>query len=847
MRTAFPKNQRMRSVKDGKGVLLPHSKSKRDGATMNKPLEIHSGWRLFLHEKRELPERFAFPAAGIPAQVPGTVHTDLQAAGLIPDPFYDQNEEAVQWVARNDWRYETVFDMPDGWLGEDKLFLVFEGLDTVADIFLNDILLGRAENMFRSYRYEVRAHLRRGKNVLRVVFTAPETAARQRTVALHQMPSAIFPQRVFLRKAQYSFGWDWGPSLPTMGIWRPVYLRAQSAGIEHLSFDVLALTSREAELQIGCNFWGTLDGTEQAEYELVHGKEVITGHLTVQGTQATGTVRVQRPQLWWPNGQGKPTLHVLTIRLKNALGQVTDELTKKVGIRTVELVTQEDGRDTFYFKINGRKVFVKGANWIPSDSFLPRVREETYRRLLTLARDAHMNLLRVWGGGIYEDERFYALCDELGLMVWQDFMFACAAYPQDEPFLSEVRAEAEENVARLRHHPSVVLWCGNNENEWIWTRETDAPLAEMPGYRLYHREFPAWLKQLDPFRPYWPGTPWGEESDPNGSAKGNRHVWEIWSWWQDYQTVGNDQSLFVTEFGFQAPADVFTWQKYLSPQNLRVQGETFEAHNKQVEGPERLFRFLSAHLPVHCDFAAFVYLTQLNQAFALQSCLEHWRDNERTNGAIIWQLNDCWPVSSWSLIDYRLRPKLSYYQVRRSFAPLLARFRKTEAGVTLRVKSDAPGGFRGRAELVHWEVPHGVPETVMHVALNLRSGQFYDLFGGKEEGRAVLRIASVYDEDNALVARVVHAEKPWKYLSLPAAKGKMRWRLTEQAVELESSVPVLFVTLRHGKAVFADQGFVLLPGERKRVEILSGGEEMAAQEIETLCLNDFLTGERAEE
>ncbi len=809
---------------------------------MNHRLDLNTRWTLFLHKKREVPANVSFPARGIPAQVPGTVHTDLQAVGLIPDPFYDRNEQAVQWVAHNDWRYETVFDLPEEWLKKDNLFLVFEGLDTVADIYLNGKLLGNAANMFRTFRYEVRRFVRARDNVLQVVFIAPDIAAQQRTVALRQMPSAIFPQRVFLRKAQYSFGWDWGPSLPTMGIWRPVYLRAQSVGIEHLFFDVLALTPQEAELQIACDFWGALSGTEQVEYELVHGQQIFSGRLERQGRQAVARIRVDRPQLWWPNGQGTPTLHTLTLRLKDSAGHLLDERTKKVGMRTVELVTCENGADTFHFKINGRKVFVKGANWIPSDSFLPRVGQETYRRLLTLARDAHMNMIRVWGGGIYEDDDFYALCDELGLMVWQDFMFACAAYPQDEPFLSEVRTEVEENVARLRHHPSVVLWCGNNENEWIWTREANAPLKEMPGYRLYHREFPAWLKRLDPFRPYWPGTPWGEESDPNGTTKGNRHVWEIWSWWQDYETVRHDQSLFVTEFGFQAPADAFTWQKYLSAENLLVQGEVFEAHNKQVEGPERLFRFLSAHLPVRTDFAAFVYLTQLNQAFALQTCLEHWRDNGRTNGAIIWQLNDCWHVSSWSLIDYEGRPKLSYYQVRSSFAPLLLRFKKTDAGFELRIKAEAPAAFRGRVELLRWEVPNGDLTTVERYALKLDAGQTRRLFARTTRAQAVLWIATAYDENNAMVARAVHAEKPWKYLTLPATKGKMRWRLAEQAVELESSVPALFVALHHAKAVFADQGFVLLPGERKRVEFLRGGEAVTPDAIAVLSLNDFLNG-----
>ena len=272
--------------------------------------------------------------------------------------------------------------------------------------------------------------------------------------------------------------------------------------------------------------------------------------------------------------------------------------------------------------------------------------KEKYETLLKYAKDANMNFVRVWGGGIYENEIFYELCDELGLLIWQDFMFACASYPEHKEFMKNVEDEVEQNIERLQHHPSIALWCGNNENEWIWHQEMKTSYKEMPGYKIYHEVIPDILKAADPERPYWPSSPFGSDDDPNAYSSGNRHEWGIWSKWIDYSEVKNDNSLFVTEFGFQGPANKKTFEKYLSKNKRYSQDPVFEFHNKQVEGPERVFKFLSGNLPIKTEWEDFIYLAQLNQALALKTCLERWRINwPVANGSIIWQLNDCWPVA----------------------------------------------------------------------------------------------------------------------------------------------------------------------------------------------------------
>lgn len=618
------------------------------------------------------------PERTIPAKVPGVVHLDLMNAGKIPDPFYRRNELDARWVEEREWWYRRSFLVDKGFLSHDEVELVFHGLDTVATVWLNGEGLGETENMFVPHLFSVKGSLREGENILVVKFAPPTKVAEEREARFGKLWAAFYSARPYLRKAPYSFGWDWGPRLPTVGIWRPVELRAyDTACFRHLWGFVKALSDdrRQAEVQVEAEIHAVTETEATIHFELRHGDqnfEVSTPIPLMRGNQTVkATLTVSNPRLWFPNGLGDQPLYTLTATLK-VEGAVISSHSVRVGLRTVELVRERDEEgESFLFRVNGIPVFCKGANWIPSDSFLPRVTGQRYRDLLTKAKGAHMNMLRVWGGGIYEDETFYDLCDELGIMVWQDFMFACAEYPEEAWFHEGVQREAETVVKMLRHHPCIVLWCGNNENDWLFHAGGFGRKDRFLGETIYARLLPRVCERLDPSRPYWQGSPFGG-ADPNSEREGDRHSWSVWSGWRDYSKYHEDRGRFISEFGFQAPPSLETVESFTAPQDRYPNSLVMEHHNKQGEGTERLYRFLAAHFRVPEDFADWIRLTQINQGEALKTGIVHWRRRKfKTAGTLFWQLNDCWPVVSWSVLDYFGRPKAAYYFVKRAFAPFL--------------------------------------------------------------------------------------------------------------------------------------------------------------------------------
>ena len=617
----------------------------------------------------------AFPIGKwLPAAVPGTIHTDLMANGLLEDPFYRDNERKVQWVDKVEWLYRTEFNVADDFVAEDAVQLVAEGLDTVADIFLNGQPVAHTENMYITHRLAVKKYLRVGKNELRIRFHSPTLHAKALEKKHGQLCHTHESHRLYLRKAQYSFGWDWGPILPTSGIWKPVHLEAfRAARLANVFVDSEvdeALEKVRLTIRIETEWFGDAQGGLQAKIEF----DGIEKTVRVDNEQVSLAAEIEKPRMWWPAGCGDQNLYDMSVILLQE-GEEIDRLTIRFAIRKLELVREKDKwGESFFFKINNIPVFCKGANWIPSDNFLPRAREEKYRNLLQMAKDANMNMIRVWGGGVYEEDAFYDICDELGLMVWQDFMFACGGYPVYAEYQENVASEIEQVVRRLRNHPSIVLWCGNNENEWIWYGATGISYDDMPGLSLFHELIPEIVERLDPTRPYWPSSPFGGD-DPNSQEHGNRHQWDIWSNWTDFTQVRNDHGRFITEFGFQAPPNVATFEKVTLPEDRYPQSEILEFHNKQVDGQERLFRFLAGHVRMPESFDDFIFKSQLVQGEALKTCIEHWRRCKfRTAGSIIWQLNDCWPASSWSLIDSESTPKAAYFYTRRAFGPILVSF-----------------------------------------------------------------------------------------------------------------------------------------------------------------------------
>ncbi len=635
-------------------------------------IDIHDGWSL---SAAQLPD--GAPDLGesvVPATVPGSVHTDLMAAGLLADPYLDLNETTQHWVGNSTWRYRTTFDA-DPQPGT-QYELAFDGLDTVAVVTLNDTEVARTANMHRGYRFDVTSLLRAGANELTVTFTAVREYTDAVRAELGERPNVYPEPSQYVRKMACNFGWDWGPTVVTAGIWKDVRLEAWTTARLARVRPIVRVdgTTGQSRVEIDIQRAPGQDGLLTVEVTLAGQRRRVD--VPAGASHAVADLSVPDAELWWPRGHGDQALYDLAVDLIDGAGSVLDQWNRRIGFRTVTLTTEEDEAGTsFVLAVNDTPLFVRGANWIPDDCFVSRVDEARYRERITQAVDANMNLLRIWGGGIYEKDEFYDVCDELGVLVWQDFLFACSAYPEGEPIGSEVEAEARENVVRLMPHPSLVLWNGNNENiwgywDWGWQDKFD---GRDWGWGFYSELLPAVVAELDPSRPYWSGSPYSGTPDrhPNDPDHGNHHSWEVWNR-QDYTTYRESRPRFVSEFGYQGPPNWATIDRAISDQPLTPDSPGMLHHQKAFEGNERLKTGAAPHLPAATSMQDWHYLMQLNQAQAVTFGIEYFRSlRPRCMGAIVWQLNDCWPVTSWAAVDGDGRRKLLWYALRRVYAEQL--------------------------------------------------------------------------------------------------------------------------------------------------------------------------------
>lgn len=627
-------------------------------------ISLNGKWKVYDTEKE-----FEFLGT-----VPGTVQGDIVEQKLMPHPYIGLNEKLFRRLENKTWVYEKVFFIEK--LEKKSYFLVFEGIDTVSEIYLNDTYLGNTENMFLTYRYDVSDILKEGENKLRVVIHSPTKHAKKLEDIYGRLHAVEDPKRVYIRKAQYSFGWDWGARIVSSGIYKDVYIEELSDG--KLKYPTAYLE----DLKGSVVFEGYVENiNDPSKYEvqvLINEKEVIKLPVFKEDNEYKfkGSMVIENLKLWFPRDLGESYLYTVLFNLIKE-GNVIYSTTKNIGFRTVEILKgdDEDG-ESFIFVINGKKVFIKGANWIPIDNILSFATDERYQKLLKMAYNANINMLRVWGGGIYEKEIFYETCDRMGILIWQDFMFSCAEYPDHlEWFRNLSIKEVRENVLKLRHHPSIIIWCGNNENNWAfedWGYNFKVDNKNL-GNTLYLEDFPNICLKEDSSRPYWPSSPFsGKGLKANSNLAGDTHVWNVWSGWQDYKEYEKDTSRFVSEFGFQAAPDIETIKFFVIEREREIFSDTMLNHNKQIEGMERLIRFLSTRFGLPKDFDSFVYLTQLNQAEAIKFGVEHWRSRKyKTSGTIYWQLNDSWPVFSWSSIDYFERPKALYFYTKKFYSKIL--------------------------------------------------------------------------------------------------------------------------------------------------------------------------------
>ena len=615
--------------------------------------------------------------APIPATVPGEVYADLFAAELIPDPFNGDNERRLHWIGSVDWSYRTSFTFAPG--DEQRHDLVFDGLDTIATVLLNGIEVGRTANQHRSYRFDVTGIVQAGQNDLEVRFEGPVTAAQRLSEELGERPRAYGHPFNAIRKMAAGYGWDWGPDLAGVGIWKSVRIESWST-VRLGSVRPLALvdgTTGRLETHVDLE-WADPVATDVVEVVVTLADQTIAVPVIPGDTEATVELSVDDVELWWPIGYGSQSRYDVTVQV----GEQSHAA--KVGFRTVELSHTPDEHGTgFAIVVNGTLIYVKGFNWIPDDALLTRLSPATYRTSIDEAVAAGANLLRVWGGGLYESDDFYEVCDELGILVWQDFLFACAAYAEEEPLRSEVIAEAREAVTRLSSHPSLAVWNGNNENiwgyvEWGWRQ----PLAGRTwGDGYYSEILPSIVAELDPPVPYSPGSPYSyaKYHHPNDFRSGTMHIWDVWNQ-LDYNHYRDYPARFVSEFGFQGPPGWSTLFSVVHDEPADPYGEQMLVHQKAHQGNLKLERGLGDHLPMWSttptpNLDDWHWLTSLNQARAVSFGVEHLRSYyPRNRGAIVWQLNDNWPVISWAAVDYAGTRKPLWHALHRAYADRLLTF-----------------------------------------------------------------------------------------------------------------------------------------------------------------------------
>ena len=653
--------------------------------------------------------------------VPTTVCTDLLANGVLEDPYYRDNEDATLLALRNDYEYSRTFTVSDEFLTEDKVELVCHGIDTIADIFLNEELLFHADNMHRTWRIDVKDKLRSGENALRIYFYSPaeyaEKLHRENTIYTTSDTINGFEQ---VRKSHCMYGWDWGPQLPDMGIFRDIELCASSC-------------ARLADLYVRqAHSKNIADVTVSTDTELLGGYSrglVMEAKLTgpdgriwncrkeFDGGKQTLNFHVEDPQLWWPNGYGEHPLYELQVVLTCADGTALETRQMNIGLRTLTVNTDPDQWGSkFEFCVNGVSIFSMGANYIPEDSILTRITPARTEALLRQCVRANYNTIRVWGGGYFQDDSFYDCCDRLGLIVWQDLLFACAVYEVTDDFAKSIVAETQDNIRRLRHHACIGLWCGNNELEWGWSG-WDMGFGDDPRRRAdYIKQFewilPQAAKEVDPDRFYWIASPssGGSFDDPNDQNRGDVHYWEVWHRLKPFTEYRKYHFRYCSEFGFQSFPGMKTIETFTLPEDRNVFSDIMECHQKNGTANGRILMYLADNFLYPASFDTLLYASQVLQAEAIRYGVEHWRANRgRCMGSLYWQVNDCWPVASWSSLDYYNRWKPLHYYAKNFYAPLMCSVEEENGIAKLRICSEQ---MHAETCTVHWQL-RGAEDAVL--------------------------------------------------------------------------------------------------------------------------------------
>jgi len=833
-----------------------------------------------------------------PAVVPGCVHTDLLRNGMIADPFYATNEHDLQWIDKKDWEYEASFDVSAELLGASVLELVFDGLDTYADVTVNGQHLLSADNMFRSWRADVKPLVKANGNKVHIRFRSPVQEDLPKLEALgYPLPAANDQSElgglgerkisIFARKAPYHYGWDWGPRFVTSGIWREARLEGWSGlKISDVYMHQNSVSAEEAQLHAAVEIYAEKEWSGvlrlSADGQTWEQSETLRpGHNV-----ALVPVVIKSPKLWWCRGLGEPNMYTFTAELiQEGQEQAGAQSSVRTGLRTAKLVRDKDAGGngaTFHFELNGVPVFAKGANHIPNDSFLTDVTEERYRHEIMTAVASNMNMLRVWGGGIYEHPAFYRLCDENGLLVWQDFMFACSMYPGDEAFLNNVRLEAAENVKRLRNHPCIALWCGNNEIDsawanydegagWGWKHQYEPEIREKiwADYEeIFHRILPDAVSAYAPTTDYWPSSPLvslsgGREQHAHPlTTEGDVHYWGVWHNVEPFENYNKKIGRFMSEYGFQSFPEYRTVRAFAEETELRIDSKVMLAHQKNGDGNRLIKQYMDIYMSEPKDFPSFLYMSQVLQAEAMKTAIEaHRRKKPYCMGSLYWQMNDCWPVASWAGMDYYGRWKALQYYTRRSFDDTLLSFERTDGGrIEIHLVTDRLEPIQGQLNVKLFDfggtlLKEQASEAFVNgngtaIVMSLREE---DWLTGYDAGEVVLYAELIAAGCEAISGEYYFAAA--KELNLQPCAIK----LTEAAgsggarfvLETDRLAKQVRLTAEHD-GIFSDNYFDLIPGRPKVVAFLSREEGEAEfkpafpGKLEAHSMIDFLASSSIE-
>ena len=793
------------------------------------------------------------------ATVPGDVFSDLLDNKLIEDPFILDNEKGAQWVSETDWEYKTNFALSEDQLQKKHLQLNFEGLDTYAKIFLNDSLILNANNAFRQWEVDVKPLLKE-ENQLRILF---ERTSKQEAIEKSKLPYDL-PEgnRIFTRKAQFQYGWDWGPKLNTSGIWRPIKLVGwNDFRIENVYLKQIALkdtsSNHVAEIKFNSNL------KEDLSYSVYVNDSLIRNvNLNLSTYNPDIPFSIKNPKLWWPHNLGEPYLYDIKVVVKDHQ-KILDSISVKHGIRKIDLITEKDSLgESFYFKVNGVPVYAKGANYIPQHSFQNEVQNSHYERLLNDVIDANMNMLRIWGGGIYENDMFYDLCDEKGILVWQDFMFACAMYPGDDDFLNNVAKEAEDNIKRLRNHASIALWCGNNESSEGWYRwGWQANRSDTEKKEIWSN----YLKVFDSILPnkvttlteidYWESSPKYGRGNPKYKFEGDAHDWWIWHDAYPFEHLEENIPRFMSEFGFQSFPSYDAIRYINQSDSINISSEGFKNHQKHARGFQLIDEYMKRDFPVpniYTENASlseakvskstedYIYMSQVLQAYGITKGIEAQRRAKPYNmGTLYWQLNDCWPVVSWSSIDFIGNWKALHYKVKRSFSNVLVSSKVEDKILKTWIVNDNNSDVNGNLNLkiidfdgkVLWEKKQEITSKALSsIVVNKLNLDTLSI-----DKNAVALLANFKDKTS-----VFYFSKP-KDLKLKQAEIQKEIIKTDEGFEIQLKSPKLqkdvFLYTKH-KGHFSDNYFDLLPNETKQIYFTTKARSI--EDLQYKSLNQFL-------